>query len=67
VVWLGSNLAYELMLLLCGVNMPLASLPAWLATVGRVLPLAHGVQAAREVAAGSGPCPGWTRCSAARH
>jgi ABC-2 type transport system permease protein len=41
------------MLLLCGVNVPLASLPGWLQAVGRSLPLTHGIEAARRVAAGA--------------
>jgi len=52
-VWVGSNLAYGLMLLLCGVNVPLSVLPAWLAAAGRALPLTHGVEAARDVVAGA--------------
>jgi len=52
-VWVGSNLAYYLMLLLCGVNVPLQRLPEWLAAVGRTLPLTHGIQAARQLAAGA--------------
>jgi ABC-2 type transport system permease protein len=52
-VWVGSNLAYYLMLLLCGVNVPLERLPGWLAAVGGVLPLTHGIQAARQLAAGA--------------
>lgn len=52
-VWVGSNLAYYLLLLLCGVNVPLERLPDWLAAVGRALPLTHGIQAARRLAAGA--------------
>jgi ABC-2 type transport system permease protein len=49
-----ANLAYFLMLLFCGVNIPLADLPGWMSVVGRCLPLTHGIAAAREVAAGAG-------------
>lgn len=52
-LWVGSNLVYYLMLLLCGVNVPLSAMPGWLATVGRVLPLTHGIAAARQLAAGA--------------
>ena len=52
-VWVISNLAYGLTLLLCGVNVPLAAMPTWLAAVGRALPLTHGVQAARDLVAGA--------------
>jgi ABC-2 type transport system permease protein len=53
-LWVGSNLAYALMLLLCGVNVPLSALPGWLAAVGRAMPLTHGIAAARQIAAGAG-------------
>jgi len=49
----AANLAYFLMLLFCGVNIPLDVLPEWMATVGRMLPLTHGIAAAREIAAGA--------------
>ena len=49
----AANLAYFLMLLLCGVNIPLDVLPGWMSLVGRCLPLTHGIAAAREVAAGA--------------
>jgi ABC-2 type transport system permease protein len=51
-LWVGSNLAYYLMLLLCGAVVPLAALPGWLAAVGRALPITHGIEAARDLAAG---------------
>jgi ABC-2 type transport system permease protein len=49
----AANLAYFLMLLFCGVNIPLDALPAWMSAIGRCLPLTHGIAAAREVAAGA--------------
>jgi ABC-2 type transport system permease protein len=52
-VFFASNLAYFLMLLFCGVNIPLSELPAWMQAVGSCLPLTHGIAAAREVAAGA--------------
>jgi len=52
-VFLVANPAYFLMLLLCGVNVRLDALPTWLATIGRSLPLTHGIAAARRVAAGA--------------
>jgi ABC-2 type transport system permease protein len=51
-VFFAANLAYFLMLLFCGVNIPLESLPGWMEAVGRALPLSHGIAAAREVAQG---------------
>jgi ABC-2 type transport system permease protein len=50
----AANLAYFLMLLFCGVNIPLAALPGWMSAIGRCLPLTHGIVAAREIAAGAG-------------
>jgi ABC-2 type transport system permease protein len=50
----ASNLVYFLMLLFCGVNVPLDALPSWMEAVGRATPLTHGIIAAREVAAGAG-------------
>ena len=47
-----ANLAYYILLLFCGVNVPLEVLPQWMADIGRCLPLTHGIAAAREVAAG---------------
>jgi ABC-2 type transport system permease protein len=52
-VFFAANLAYFLMLLFCGVNIPLADLPGWMSVVGRCLPLTHGIAAAREVSAGA--------------
>ena len=49
----AANLAYFLMLLFCGVNIPLSVLPGWMSAIGRCLPLTHGIAAAREVAAGA--------------
>jgi ABC-2 type transport system permease protein len=49
----GANMAYFLMLLFCGVNIPLSVLPDWMAAIGRALPLTHGIMAARDVAHGS--------------
>jgi ABC-2 type transport system permease protein len=50
-----SNPAYFLMLLFCGVNIPIELLPPWMEAVSRCLPLTHGIMAAREVAAGATP------------
>jgi ABC-2 type transport system permease protein len=51
--FLVANPAYFLMLLFCGVNVPLAVLPTWMSTISSYLPLTHGIAAAREVAAGA--------------
>ena len=51
-VFFAANLFYFLMLLFTGTNVPLDVLPAWMQTVGRSLPLTHGIEAARGVAGG---------------
>ncbi len=52
-VFLIANLAYYVMWLFCGVNVPLSALPGWMATIGSGLPFTHGIAAARLVAAGA--------------
>ena len=52
-VFFVSNLMYFLMLLFCGVNVPLSTLPGWMQGIGNALPLTHGIQAARRVADGA--------------
>jgi ABC-2 type transport system permease protein len=52
-VFFAANLAYFLMLLFCGVNIPFDVLPHWMDVVGHGLPLTHGIAAAREVAGGA--------------
>jgi ABC-2 type transport system permease protein len=51
---LVANLTLYLLLLLCGVNIPSAILPTWAAALGRMLPTAHGIEAARRVLDGGG-------------
>ena len=46
--------SYFLMLLVCGVNIPVDELPGWLQAIAEVVPLTHGIEAAREAAAGAG-------------
>jgi ABC-2 type transport system permease protein len=53
-VFFAANLAYFLMLLFCGVNIPLRELPGWMQLVGNLLPFTHGLQAVREAADGAG-------------
>jgi ABC-2 type transport system permease protein len=52
-IFFFANLMIFVFLLFCGVNVPLESLPGWMQDIGRVLPLTHGIEAAREVADGS--------------
>lgn len=51
-VFFAANLVYFLMLLVCGVNVDVDDLPGWLSAIGQAVPLTHGIEAAREVAAG---------------
>jgi len=53
-VWVISNVAVALLLLLTGVNVPAAALPGWMAAAGRWLPITHAAEAARRLAAGDG-------------
>lgn len=48
-----SNIFVGILLIFCGANVALSSLPAWMAAIGRGLPLTHGIQAARAVASGA--------------
>lgn len=52
-VFFLANLVALMLLLFCGANIPLDSLPEWMQTVASVLPLTHGIEAAREIAAGT--------------
>jgi ABC-2 type transport system permease protein len=48
-----TNVLFGLLLIFCGVNVALDSLPGWMATVGRLLPLTHAIEAARDLAGGA--------------
>jgi ABC-2 type transport system permease protein len=50
-VFFASTLVYFLMLLVCGVNIPFEELPGWMQALAQTIPLTHGIEAAREVAA----------------
>ena len=52
-VFFLANLVVFLLLLFCGVNVPLDSLPDWMQTVASGLPLTHGIEAARQLAEGA--------------
>jgi ABC-2 type transport system permease protein len=52
-VFFLANTVVYLLLLFCGVNIPLESLPGWMEAVGRALPLTHGIEAARAIAEGA--------------
>ncbi len=50
----SSNLFFGILLVFCGVNVPLSELPGWMETIGRGLPLTHGIEASRKLADGVG-------------
>ena len=52
-IFFFANLMIFVFLLFCGVNVPIDSLPSWMQQISKILPLTHGIEAAREVAGGS--------------
>jgi ABC-2 type transport system permease protein len=48
-----SNIVMGVLLIFCGVNVALGSLPSWMAAIGRCLPLTHGIAASRRLASGA--------------
>lgn len=50
-----SNIVMGVLLVFCGVNVALSSMPDWMVAIGRVLPLTHGIEAARATVAGAAP------------
>ena len=48
-----SNVIFGLLLIFCGVNVPLDDLPGWMSTTAQGLPLTHGIEAARRLADGA--------------
>jgi ABC-2 type transport system permease protein len=52
-VFFLANLVIFIFLLFCGVNVPFDVLPGWGQAIGRVLPLTHGIDAARQIAGGA--------------
>ena len=48
-----SNLVFAVLLIFCGVNVPLDDLPGWMSTIAQGLPVTHAVEAGREVVAGA--------------
>jgi len=53
-VFVIANTVYYLLLVFCGINIAVSSLPAWAQVISFCLPLTRGVQAARDVVAGVG-------------
>jgi ABC-2 type transport system permease protein len=48
-----SNIVFAVLLVFCGVNVPLDDLPNWMSSVAQGLPVTHAVEAGREAAAGA--------------
>jgi ABC-2 type transport system permease protein len=48
-----SNLLVGILLIFCGANVPVGSLPGWMESVSSWLPLTHAIEAARNVTHGS--------------
>ena len=47
-----NNIVFGLLLVFCGVNVPLDELPGWMSTIAQGMPLTHGIEAARKLADG---------------
>jgi ABC-2 type transport system permease protein len=47
-----NNIVFGVLLVFCGVNVPLSELPGWMSTISQGLPLTHGIEAARGFAGG---------------
>lgn len=52
-VFVIANTVYYLLLVFCGINIAVSSLPAWAQVISFCLPLTRGVEAAREVVTGA--------------
>jgi ABC-2 type transport system permease protein len=48
-----SNVLFGILLIFCGVNVPLDRLPHWMSTMAAYMPLTHGIAAARRLASGA--------------
>ena len=48
-----SNLVFAVLLVFCGVNVPLDDLPGWMSTAAQGLPVTHAVEAGRDAVAGA--------------
>jgi ABC-2 type transport system permease protein len=55
-----SNILFGVLLLFCGVNVPVNDLPDWMAATGEWLPLSHGIAAARDLADGASLSSVWS-------
>lgn len=60
-----SNVVVTLMMLVCGVMVPVSFWPPWVGRIADAVPLTHGVAAVRAVHDGAGPAVVLGRCGAA--
>lgn len=49
----ANNVVFGILLIFTGANVALSSMPGWVATIGRFLPLTHSIEACRAVADGA--------------
>jgi ABC-2 type transport system permease protein len=49
-----SNIVLGILMVFCGVNVALTALPDWMVGIARILPMTHGIAAARELLTGQG-------------
>jgi ABC-2 type transport system permease protein len=47
-----ANIMFGLLLIFTGANVPIAELPGWMQAISNVIPLTHGIEAARILADG---------------
>ena len=47
-----SNVVLGVLIVFCGVNVAVSTLPSWMQSVAQVLPMTHGIAAGRAVASG---------------
>ena len=48
-----SNVVFGVLLVFTGTNVALDTLPEWMASAGRLMPLTHAIEACREIVAGA--------------
>jgi ABC-2 type transport system permease protein len=48
-----ANIIIGVLIIFCGVNVPVSALPGWMQAISNVLPLTHGIEAARELVGGA--------------
>ncbi|WP_326580832.1 ABC transporter permease [Actinacidiphila glaucinigra] len=59
-VFVLSNIAFTLLILLSGANLPEEAMPTWMRTVGACLPLSHSIEALRALFSGASAAAVWS-------